>query len=182
MSFNIDLAAVKKQTEQTIKESTIVEDAQKDQNQNQDEQPSSRKFNIDLKDIKESEEVMETLADFDIGDDIAESFKSALAAGIGVNALINENIINEARGVIKTVVRKGKLTQKIVCPPGFKVVKGNCEKRTPKDAIAFSRRAKAAAKTRRSRKGSAKASIKSRNRSMLVRNKNSNAVNRLKSM
>lgn len=89
-----------------------------------------------------------------------------------------EYVINESKAVVKTVVRKGKLTKKTVCPDGFMVKGGRCQRMTSKDTIAFTRRAKKAAKTRMRRKPSA-ASKRTRDRSMLVRSKNKSRVERV---
>jgi hypothetical protein len=185
MQFNIDLAQVKKEQEtSSVNESSnsdsIVSEILKEDSEV--ENSDYKKFDINLSDVKESEELNDILEDFDIGDELSAQLESALGAGFGANALINSNVLNEARAVMKTVVRKGKLVNKAVCPPGFKSVKGGCEKKTQKDVIAFQRRAKAAAKTRKSRKGSAAGSSKSRTRSMLVRNKNKSKVERMRSM
>jgi len=185
MQFNIDLFKVKEQENNSSVEESITDEVLNEseaENTTELESETSRKFNINLSDVKESEEFKEILEDFDIGDEISESFTSALGAGIGVNAFINDNVLNEARAVLKTVVRKGKLVQKVVCPPGYKANKGTCERKTAKDVIAFAKRAKMAAKTRRTHKGSAKASAKSRSRSLLIRSKNATKVNRLKSI
>ena len=181
MQFNIDLSQVKKEQEtSSVTESSNSDSIVNDIVNENEESDNYKKFNINLSDIKESEEFGNILEEFDIGDELSAQLQSALGAGIGSNSLINSNVLNEARAVVRTVVRKGKLVNRVVCPPGFKVAKGQCEKKTAKDSIAFSRRAKAAAKTRRSRKGSQ--SNKSRQRSMLVRNRNKSKVERMRSM
>lgn len=133
------------------------------------ESPSYSNINIDFNNLK-IDDIIEEFSYYDI-DDIS----AALSIGIATDIYINSKVINEAKGVLKKVVRKGKLVDKIVCPPGFKVNDGHCEKATPKDIIAFARRAKKAAKTRKSRKGAGKST---RMKSMLVRAKNKAMVSR----
>lgn len=102
-----------------------------------------------------------------------------MAAESVINArILDEESITEARAVLRTVVRGGKLVQKRVCPEGFQSKGGLCTRMTAKDAIAYKKRAKKAAKTRLRKKPTA-ASKRSKMRSMLVRGRNQGKVNRV---
>lgn len=148
---------------------------------------------LNLEEVALQEEQSEIIKSFEIEESSIDRIIAAIGAGLAVESVINARIlnkfnsisesdefINEARALLKTVVRKGELTRKTICPEGFRVVNGNCQRMSSKDAIAFSRRAKKAAKTRARRRPSG-ASMKMRNRSILVRKRNESKVNRITS-
>lgn len=174
--YNIDFNQIKKDEEEKLNkkllEDTITESSD----------PPKSKFNVDFNQITESEE----LDDFFEGlylEENSRSLSAALAAGYAYNLVYDDKLISEARGTIKKVVRGGKIKDKVVCPPGYKVEKGSCVRMTPADAKAFTRRARKAAKTRRQRKGStATKTTKSRNRSMLIRQRRGAVMDRMQSI
>jgi hypothetical protein len=53
-------------------------------------------------------------------------------------------LINEI--TFKKVIRKGKIVRKAFCPPGFKVVKGKCEKMKPGERLKRARSTRKAQK------------------------------------
>lgn len=72
----------------------------------------------------------------DINENITQELISSLAGVYAVSRIatnfIYENmckeddVVTEAQGTLKTVVRKGKLVQKLVCPEGMKAENGKC--------------------------------------------------------
>lgn len=168
MSLNIDLSNVSKTT--TDDDKTIAT------------KPNSLALNLES--VAEIEEKKEIISEFQLESEDLDRIVAAIGAGLATESVINaryldENLLVEGRGLVKTVVRQGKLVKKNICPEGFKVTKsGMCERMTSKDMIAFKKRAMKAAKTRARKKPTA-ASIRMRNRSMLVRGKNAGRVNKV---
>lgn len=168
MSLNIDLSNVSKTT--TDDDKTIAT------------KPNSLALNLES--VAEIEEKKEIFNEFRLESEDLDRVIAAIGAGLATESVINaryldENLLVEGRGLVKTVVRQGKLVKKNICPEGFKVTKsGMCERMTSKDMIAFKKRAMKAAKTRARKKPTA-ASIRMRNRSMLVRGKNAGRVNKV---
>jgi hypothetical protein len=197
MSLNLDFSNVETKIEEPTKGKLTLDL----ESVNTDEQDtststitngSSLALNLEAIAIKEDEEAV--LADFEIEESSIDRIIAAIGAGFATESVINARIIdrlesatedngviNESRGLLKTVVRKGKLTKKVVCPEGFRVKDGNCTRMSSKDAITYARRAKKAAKTRSRRKVSS-ATVKMRNRSILVRKRNDAKVNRVTSV
>ena len=139
---------------------------------------------LNLEAVSQIEEEKEIVSEFQVDEFDIERIVAAIGAGFATESVINaryldENLLVEGRGLIKTVVRKGKLVKKNICPEGFKTTKsGMCERMSSKDIIAFKKRAMKAAKTRARKKPTA-ASMKMRARSMLVRGNNAGRVNRV---
>jgi len=170
MSLNIDLSNI---TNNTI---TVTDDEIKEVKPNA--------LALNLESVAEIEEKKEIISEFQLESEDLDRIIAAIGAGLATESVINaryldENLLVEGRGLVKTVVRQGKLVKKNICPEGFKVTKsGMCERMTSKDMIAFKKRAMKAAKTRARKKPTA-ASIRMRNRSMLVRGKNAGRVNKI---
>lgn len=169
MSLNIDLSNVKNNT-------TEIEEKK--------EEVKPNALALNLESVAEIEEKKEIISEFQLESEDLDRIIAAIGAGLATESVINaryldENLLVEGRGLVKTVVRQGKLVKKNICPEGFKVTKsGMCERMTSKDMIAFKKRAMKAAKTRARKKPTA-ASIRMRNRSMLVRGKNAGRVNKV---
>lgn len=169
MSLNIDLSNIKNNTTE-IKE------------KKEEVKPNSLALNLES--VAEIEEKKEIISEFQLESEDLDRIIAAIGAGLATESVINaryldENLLVEGRGLVKTVVRQGKLVKKNICPEGFKVTKsGMCERMTSKDMIAFKKRAMKAAKTRARKKPTA-ASIRMRNRSMLVRGKNAGRLNKV---
>jgi hypothetical protein len=118
-----------------------------------------------------------------ISEQLLNNLVSALGLGVAVESVINARIledkVEEARSLVKTVVRHGHLTRKTVCPEGFKVSgSGGCDRMTSRDSIAFQRRAKKAARTRKRHVVSPR-SLKLMRKSLVIRNRNETKVNRV---
>lgn len=169
MSLNIDLSNVKNNT-------TEIEEKK--------EEVKPNALALNLESVAEIEEKKEIISEFQLESEDLDRIIAAIGAGLATESVINaryldENLLVEGRGLVKTVVRQGKLVKKNICPEGFKVTKsGMCERMTSKDMIAFKKRAMKAAKTRARKKPTA-ASIRMRNRSMLVRGKNAGRLNKV---
>lgn len=195
MNFNLDLSAVSENKSATqmsnfaINLESVTDDEMPASGNNASH--SLKGLALDLENVAVQEEENEIINEFLIESSSIDRIIAAIGAGIAVESVINarildkfnsisesDNAINEGRALLKTVVRKGQLTKKTVCPEGFRVVNGTCQRMTAKDAITFSRRAKKAAKTRARRKPSG-ASMKMRNRSILVRKRNESKVDRV---
>lgn len=172
MNLNIDLSNVKKtedvSTEEEVKEETV----------------KTNSLALNLEAVAEIEEKKEIISEFQLESEEIDRIVAAIGAGLATESVMNaryldENLLVEGRGLVKTVVRQGKLVKKNICPEGFKVTSsGMCQRMTSKDMIAFRKRAMKAAKTRARKKPTA-ASIRMRNRSMLVRGKNAGRVNKV---
>lgn len=186
MSLNIDLSNVKTNIEE-VKEEEIKEEVKeevKDEVKEEVKTTPTRSLALNLENVASIVEEEEILSEFNIDRVDIERIVAAIGAGLATESVINarildENLVQEAKGILKTVVRKGKLTKKMICPEGFKASKsGMCERMSSKDIIAFKKRGMKAAKTR-ARHAPLAASMKSRKRSMLVRGANAGRVNRL---
>jgi hypothetical protein len=193
MSLNINFSQVEKNNSTTKNKLTLnLESVSNNTNSSSNTSNSFLALNLEAIAIEEEESAI--LADFEIEESSIDRIIAAIGAGFATESVINariidrlesatedNGIINEARGLLKTVVRKGKLTKKVVCPEGFRVSDGTCQRMSSKDAITFARRAKKAAMTRSRRKVSS-ATVKMRNRSILVRKRNIAKVERVTSV
>lgn len=182
MKLNIDLSNVEKQNQNVNEETT------KNVVNTEDSNVATKKFNLalNLEEVSKIEEEKEIISEFTLEEEYTDRIVAAIGAGLATESVINArileqatNLVQEARAMTKTVVRQGKLIQKNICPEGFKVgANGMCERMSSKDIIAYRKRAMKAAKTRMRRKPTT-ASLKMRNRSLLVRGKNTAKVNRI---
>jgi hypothetical protein len=177
MSLNIDLS--------NIKTNTVEEEAKEvEEEVKSNTSKLSRSLALNLENVASIAEEEEILSEFNIDCNDIDRLVAAIGAGLATESVINarildENLVQEAKGILKTVVRKGKLTKKMICPEGFKASKsGMCERMSSTDIIAFKKRGMKAAKSR-ARHAPLAASMKSRKRSMLVRGANAGRVNRL---
>lgn len=182
MNLNIDLSNVETQSKFHEDES---EEISKDENDPSSE--SSKKFNLalNLEAVAQIEEEKEIISEFELEQSYIDRIVAAIGAGLATESVINARILDEnlvqegTKGILKTVVRKGKLTKKMICPEGFRASNsGMCERMTSRDIIAFKKRAMKAARSR-ARHAPLASSMKSRKRSMLVRGANAGRVNRL---
>ena len=176
MNLNIDLSNVKPLvTEEVTTEETTTEETTK---------TNKLSLALNLEAVAQIEEDREVFGEFQLESTEIDRIVAAIGAGLATESVINaryldENLLVEGRGLVKTVVRKGKLVKKNICPEGFKTTKsGMCERMSSKDIIAFKKRGMKAAKTR-ARKKPTSASLRMRARSMLVRGKNAGRVNRV---
>ena len=181
MNLNIDLSNVEKQNQDIHYENN-------EELETTEIKSSSKKFNLalNLEEVSEIEEQKEVVSEFTLEEEYIDRIVAAIGAGLATESVVNARIlesanalVQEARAMTKTVVRGGKLVQKNICPEGFRVGKnGMCERMSSRDMIAYKKRAMKAAKTRMRRKPTA-ASVRMRNRSLLVRGKNAAKVNRI---
>ena len=188
MSLNIDFSEVATQEKTSSSNSNSLSLNLEALKENSSDSGVSNQSSLalSLEDIAEIEQADAILEDFDIDEEDVDRLVAAIGAGIATESVINarmlsayEDEITEARAITKTVVRRGKLVSKKVCPEGFKVQRdGTCNRMSSREVIAFKRRAKKAAKTR-SRRKTSRATLRSRQRSMLVRGKNESRVNRV---
>lgn len=186
MNLNIDLSNVKPQIIQEDVTVPEVEVKTEDETEVTTTAPSKLNLALNLEEVSKIEEEKEVVSEFVLEDEYLERIVAAIGAGVATESVINARIlenanklVQEARVMVKTVVRKGQLVKKNICPEGFKVAKnGICERMSSRDVIAYKKRAMKAAKTRMRRKPTS-ASLKMRNRSLLVRGKNAAKVNRI---
>ena len=175
MNLNIDLSSVEKQSKYHENE---------DERTYSSESPKRFNLALNLEEVSKIEEEKEIISDFELEQGYIDRIVAAIGAGLATESVINarildENLVQEAKGILKTVVRKGKLTKKMICPEGFRASNsGMCERMTSRDIIAFKKRAMKAARSR-ARHAPLASSMKSRKRSMLVRGANAGRVNRL---
>jgi hypothetical protein len=170
MALNLDL-------------SNALANINEDQDQDQDYgsyQPKGLALNLE----SVIQENLDNIVDPDF--EIEEGFMDSLEAMIGFG-FVTESVINArrlasieevGRPLIKTVVRGGKLTERKICPEGFTFDNGTCKRLSRKDIVAYTKRAKKAARTRLSRKGNAANTMRKRKKSMMVREKNAMRVNK----
>lgn len=173
MNLNIDLSNVETQSK-----------FHEDEDTQSFQSPKGFNLALNLEAVAQIEEEKEIISEFELEQSYIDRIVAAIGAGLATESVINarildENLVQEAKGILKTVVRKGKLTKKMICPEGFRASNsGMCERMTSRDIIAFKKRAMKAARSR-ARHAPLASSMKSRKRSMLVRGANAGRVNRL---